>query len=103
MGAGDDDDDDDNPTFSRLGGYSMDSDDDDEEAASVARSRYELKDEDKYEDLDTEFTDGGTRLTAFNMEEENADGHFDEHGNYHEKKVKSWTGCVTRVRCVKLL
>mmetsp|Transcript_29753 Transcript_29753/g.78053 ORF Transcript_29753/g.78053 Transcript_29753/m.78053 type:complete len:361 (-) Transcript_29753:84-1166(-) len=70
----------------RLGGYSLDSDDEDEEATEVQQSRYELQEDDEHEDLDTTFKDGGVRVTAFNLEEENEDGYFDEAGNYFENK-----------------
>ena len=36
--------------------------------------------------LDESFTDGGIRVTGFNLEDELEDGHFDRDGNYCERK-----------------
>eukprot|EP00035_Acanthoeca_spectabilis_P035826 m.36412 g.36412 ORF g.36412 m.36412 type:complete len:239 (+) comp7571_c0_seq1:229-945(+) len=70
----------------RIEGYSLDSDDEDEEAAEVLKSRYVLKDEDEHEKLDETFQDGGVRVTAFNLEEEEEEGYFDASGNYFLNK-----------------
>eukprot|EP00051_Salpingoeca_urceolata_P010344 m.126276 g.126276 ORF g.126276 m.126276 type:complete len:371 (-) comp16675_c0_seq1:354-1466(-) len=57
--------------------------DSDEEAPD---GEFEFGDEDKHEDLDTEFTDGGYTMTPFNLEDEMEEGKFDTFGNYVEDK-----------------
>eukprot|EP00040_Diaphanoeca_grandis_P010153 m.51986 g.51986 ORF g.51986 m.51986 type:complete len:331 (+) comp21528_c0_seq1:151-1143(+) len=76
----------------RVESYALDSDDEDEEVVKLEKSRYELTDADKHEELDTGFQDGGVTVTAFNLDEEMEEGFFDESGNYFESKDKNHAG-----------
>ena len=58
----------------------------DEEAAELAKSRYALQDEDKFEKMEDGLPDGGFQLTGFNMDDELETGYLDAQGNYHENK-----------------
>lgn len=73
---------------SRNVGYSMDSDDEDGEVEGIKKSKYRITEDDEHEALDSEFVDGGVKVTGFNIDEELEDGHFDEDGNYHKHTDK---------------
>lgn len=63
-------------------------DSDEEDAEDKIKSVYKETDEDQHEDLDTGFTDGGVRVTGFNLNDEMDEGHFDENGNYVPQRDK---------------
>ncbi|XP_038060774.1 CD2 antigen cytoplasmic tail-binding protein 2-like [Patiria miniata] len=73
-----------NRTFSKK--HTLDSDEEDD---VKEEARYELQN-DEVEGVEdaTLISDGGIRITPFNLTEEMEEGRFDAHGNYYEKKDK---------------
>ncbi|XP_022085727.1 CD2 antigen cytoplasmic tail-binding protein 2-like isoform X2 [Acanthaster planci] len=73
-----------NRTFSKK--HTLDSDEEDDEKEE---SKYELHQDDVEGAEDaTLASEGGVRITPFNLREEMEEGRFDAHGNYFEKKEK---------------